>query len=314
MRKRLWVATLCFALVGGLAMVWSNATAAEDTDQVKIARLVNEMNSIGAPQLEAMEPIPIRQWEVPGPGVDVMRAKLEETYSVDGIGTDTVELTGWIAVRHGAPYPVEGAVDLNWNTAILDTEFIQMDLHGTSKIFGPVHVTLDRTRPSLGKVGRIEIPELAKHQLQAKLEKNESAAANQKLLARRNEKRKPTTTPTNTTGKSVTGGGSTRNTATDGSQDVPSTEDAAAACAAPVIAKVSMPNLGLEMVTAKAVTWYSLVDTIPPVGHTASIAVEPVRMVMNGREVGTLESGIVKFREVVRHVGLSSNDEQLAKQ
>jgi hypothetical protein len=52
--------------------------------------------------------------------------------------------------------------------------------------------------------------------------------------------------------------------------------------------------------------WFSEVTTIPPVGHQASVTVDPIRMVSAGREVGTLTSGIVKFREVVRHLPLSA--------
>jgi hypothetical protein len=281
-------------LTCGFVLVLQNASAAgASSDDVKVASLLNEMKTLRADGLSAMQPIPIRQWEVPGPGVDVMRAQLEETYSVDGVGTDTIELSGWIAVRHGQAYPVEGKKEINWNTAILDTEFVDMDLSGTSKLFGPVHISLDKSRPSLGKVGRIQLPQIAETALIAKLEKNESAVANERALAARG-KGKPANAPK---GKAT----ATRELS-----------PAAAACQAPVNVSVMMPNLGLEMVTQKHVVWYSLVDTIPPVGHTASIAVQPVRLIANGREVGTLESGIVKFREVVRHVVLSSHDEQVA--
>ncbi|HTQ80557.1 MAG TPA: DUF6073 family protein, partial [Thermoanaerobaculia bacterium] len=96
---------------------------------MKLASLVNDMKSMGPSGLQAMRPIPIQRWEVPGPGVDVMRARVEETYSVDGIGQDTVELTGWVAVKHGKAYPAEGAKEITWNTAILPTQFVAMDLH-----------------------------------------------------------------------------------------------------------------------------------------------------------------------------------------
>lgn len=295
MQKKLWVAVLSLSLTCGFVLVLQNASAAgASSDDVKVASLLNEMKTLRADGLGAMQAIPIRQWEVPGPGVDVMRAQLEETYSVDGVGTDTIELSGWIAVRHGQAYPVEGQKEINWNTAILDTQFVDMDLNGTSKLFGPVHITLDKTRPSLGKVGRIQLPEIAEHALIARLEKNESAVANERALAARSK------------GKAAAPKGKATRS---GAQEL---SPAAAACQAPVNVSVMMPNLGLEMVTQKHVTWYSLVDTIPPVGHTASIAVQPVRLIANGREVGTLESGVVKFREVVRHVVLSSHDEQVA--
>jgi hypothetical protein len=296
MRKRFWVPLLCLTVVGGGVLALRNAAAAGTSDDVKIASVLNEMKNLRVDGLNAMQPVPIRRWEVPGPGVDVMRAQLEETYSVDGVGTDTIELSGWIAVRHGQAYPVAGKKEINWDTAILDTQFVDMELTGTSKLFGPVHITLDKTRPSLGKVGRIPLPAIAESALVAKLEKNESAVANDRALAARDKNK-----------KAAPKGKSTSTTQT------PDAERAPAACQAPVNVSVSMPNLGLEMVTQRHVVWYSLVDTIPPVGHTASIAVQPVRLIASGREVGTLESGVVKFREVVRHVGLSSQTiEQVA--
>ncbi|HXO42855.1 MAG TPA: DUF6073 family protein [Thermoanaerobaculia bacterium] len=278
--RKAWIAVLCLAVALAVGVSWKSAAAAgASSDQVKIAALVHDMKSLDATGLQAMQPIPIRRFEVPGPGVDVMRARLEETYSVDGVGKDTVELTGWIAVKHGEAYPVAGASAINWNTAILPTEFVEMDLSGTSAVFGQVRVTLDKGRPSYGRVGRIEIPELAAHNLQAMLVKNDAAP---KQPAPKAVKPKAPPAPA----QPVT---------------------PAAACQASANVTIEMPKLGIQMATKVPVLWYSLVDTIPPVGHTASIAIEPVRLISNGREVATLESGVVKFREVVRHVSLSAH-------
>lgn len=293
----------------GTAMFAINATAGSEptADEVKIAAFMQEMKSMTPTRLNDLEPIPVQQYELPGSGIDVMRARLEETYSVDGVGTDTVELTGWIAVKHDNARPAKGETELNWNTAVVDTEFVAMDLTGTSEVFGPVHVTLDRSRPSRGQVGRIEIPELAKAALLARLDttEREKLAKNAKApkaapkanapKAKANDK--ATTAPTSEKAPATT-----REMETD-----------TAICSAPVVASVSMPDLDLKMVTKDHVYWYSLVDTIPPVGHTASIAIEPVRLVQNGREVGTLESGRVTFREVVRHVALTDSTERVAK-
>jgi hypothetical protein len=275
-RALVLVCLLAVGLVGVFSWKTAAAASEQSSDSAKVASLLNDMNTIGRSGLNSLPSVEIRRWEVPGPGIDVMRARLQETYSVDGVGRDTVELSGWIAVKHGQAHPVEGAKELNWNTAILDTEFVAMDLDGNSPVFGPVHVTLDKTRPSHGQVGRIEIPELAKHALQARLEKNDAA---------------PKTTLPKTGAKAPAAGDSLQ----------------PGLCGAPVVVKASMPNLGLSMASKSAITWYSLVDTIPPVGHTASIAIEPVRLLDNGREVATLESGIVMFREVVRHLPLSAN-------
>jgi hypothetical protein len=290
MSRKMWlVPTLGAVLVIGLVLGTrsTSAAAGDNTDQVKLASLVNDMKSLDSHGLAVMQPIPIRQYEVPGPGVDVMRARIEETYTIDGVGTDTVQLSGWIAVTHGQAYTSDGAKEVRWDNAILPTQFVDMDMNGESKLFGKVHIGLNKDKPVFGKVGRITIPELAQHNLQAKLEKNDAAAANQKALAAQG---KVGQTPN---GKPATPKGKV------------ATPPPAALCDGEIPPFISISQLGLEMTTQQPVHWYSLVDTIPPVGHTASITIEPVRMYSHGRAVGTLVSGEVKFREVVRHVSLS---------
>jgi len=76
------------------------------------------------------------------------------------------------------------------------------------------------------------------------------------------------------------------------------------ACLASISVEVRMPDLDLEMITKEPVRWYSQVETIPPVNYTASVSLTPTPLVSEGRQVGTLESGIVKFREIVEHVDL----------
>jgi hypothetical protein len=288
MKKQVLFSVL--AVVGSLAALVSLVAAAphQSPDQVKVASLVNEMNTMGSTGLAKLQSVDIRPFELPTAGVDVMRARLHETYSVDGVGTDTVELTGWIAVRHGAPYVAAGEKDLRWSTAVTDTEFVAMDLHGHSNVFGQVNVAIDKDRPSLGQVGRVQIPDAAMVTLLAKLQKNDAAP---KAPAAKSTKTAPATrTPVAPAGSS----------------------DAAVMCEAPVNVAVAMPDLKLQMKTEHHVTWYSLVDTIPPVGHTASVAIAPVRLIANGRAVATLESGIVDFREVVRHVPLSDSSVAVA--
>ena len=303
------------ALICGVALVSLTTPSVADpepaSDQVKIASFLREMDSMTPERLNTLQPIAVRRFELPTAGVDVMRARLLETYSVDGVGRDTVELTGWIAVKHDNARPAKGEVDLTWKTAVVDTEFIAMDLTGHSDIFGPVRVTLDRSRPSRGQVGRIEIPELARAALAARLDTSERDNKNAPMALRGGRAKQPAekqpAKPEQKPDKPKS------NTTPQGTGRTDSaTEDATAVCSAPVIASVSMPDLGLEMTTKDHVYWYSLVDTIPPVGHTASITIEPVRLLASGREVGTLESGIVTFREVVRHVPLSDNNQRLA--
>lgn len=306
MKKRLLFSLL--AVVGCLAVLVSLVAAApQSSDQVKVASLINEMNTMGPKGLAGLQAIDIRPFELPTAGVDVMRARLHETYSVDGVGTDTVELTGWIAVRHSAPYVAPGEKDLKWNTSITDTEFVAMDLHGHSKVFGQVNVAIDKDRPSLGQVGRIQIPDAARVTLLAKLQKNDAAP-----------RAKAEATKPAPAGKSNAAGKSTAVTdpkapaATAPAQKPVDGADSALVCEAPVNVSVMMPDLKLNMKTEHHVTWFSLVDTIPPVGHTASVAIEPVRLIANGRAVATLESGVVDFREVVRHVPMSDSSVAVA--
>lgn len=250
-------ALVCSLVAICILAVAAQASAEAASDEVRIARLVTEMTAMPSEELNALDPLPVRRYELPPPGVDVMRARLSETYVVEGIGEDTVELTGWVAVKHFDTRPAQNESELTWTTAVTSTEFVGMGLSGNSELFGRVEVGLSGDQ-GIGEVGRIELPELAEQVLVAALEAD--------------------------TTESVVGD--------------------AAACAASVTVGVRMPDLDLEMVTARPVLWYSLVDTIPPVGATASVTVEPVALLVDGREVGTLQSGTVNFREVVRHLPL----------
>jgi uncharacterized protein DUF6073 len=255
--RLLILACVALAVVASVAV-----SAAPQDDAVRIASLVSEMQGMDFAKLESLEPVAVKAYTLPGPSVDVMRVRLEEAYTIEGVGKDTVELSGWIAVRHGASRPAPGQTLVSWATAVTDTEFVGLELQGNSKVFGPVHVSLDSSRPAIGQVGRINVPE----------------HANQILLA-----------------------------ATEGTRPAEPAPDPVAACRAPVNVKVSMSDLGLEMKTKTPAVWYSRVTTIPPVGHVASVTVEPVSLVSADREVGKLVSGTVKFREVVRAVPLSRN-------
>jgi len=283
----------CVVLLLVTAFAWNssaNGKDAKDLDGVKIATLVNEMNGVNAAKLEAMAAIPPKPYTLPEPGVDVMRARLVENYSVAGIGEDSVELNGWIAVAHGKPSTSE------WNTAVVETRFVALDLHGESKIFGPVHVTFDPDHLAVGAVGRsVVLPDNARMVL---------AKANAEAK-KQPKPRQQATPPAKKPDAKATTSGTTRALAPD---EADPCGDGASCfiCRAPVSVAVAMPNLGLNMKTKVPATWFSIVNTIPPVGHTASVTIDPVSLVANdGREVGTLNSGRVLFRETVRHVGLS---------
>lgn len=126
------------------------------SDAERIAELLKKVESM---DIDALPALPVERFTLPSAGVDVMRVQLEETYEIDGIGTDTVQLTGWIAVKHDNPRPLEGATEITWDTAVVPTEFVGLSLRGSSAIFGPVHVHLDLSQPSQGQVGGLEIPD-----------------------------------------------------------------------------------------------------------------------------------------------------------
>jgi len=382
--------------------------------------------------LDSLKPLEMPPLMLPEPGVDVMRVRLEETYDVEGVGRDTVQLKGWIAVRHDNTRPAEGEHELTWNSAITDTEFVAMKLDGVSKIFGRVEVTLDTTTPSIGQVGKLCLPFAVGSSLDAAYMPHRTLFKIDEVAANRPQgspyelvqSKPPATTTTLVTGDrakpveaiidgviraisakdpkammryyspsgnnlffgqtkagvvrggdayvrelgkvfaniksievkrneiqvrtsgnlavaAVTGVNNVVNSAgQSGSspwrwtvelergsgggwqithdhlsffedpnspierQQVSALAARGACCLAAISANVAMLDLKLQMRTAEALQWYSEVETIPPVGRTASVSATPVPLVSNGRQVGTLTHGTVNFREVVRHVPL----------
>ena len=247
--KKYFVLTIAAVALLSVALVNTAAPNAQDTNAARIANMVNEVEGMSLAQLEQLDAIEMLPFTVPGAGVDVMRVRLEETYEIEGVGTDTVELTGWVVARHGAPEAVETASDLGWTNFVIETEFVGLHLEGHSDVFGPVVVSLDKDRPAIGHVGSsVGMPAKAR-----------AALASYQLAA-----------------------------------------ETAADCAAAVNVNVSMSDLGLEAKTSKPSVWHSKVTTVPPVGQTASVTVEPVSLEQDGRSVATLVSGTIKFREIVR--------------
>jgi ketosteroid isomerase-like protein len=128
-------------------------------DAEMINNLLDEMSTV---DLDALQPLELESFVVPAAGVDVMRVQLQETYTIKGVGRDTVNLKGWIAVKHGQPYAARGERSVRWGTAVSATEFVGLELSGVSPLFGPVHVSLDPSVASAGVVGKIETPFIAR--------------------------------------------------------------------------------------------------------------------------------------------------------
>ena len=150
---------LMFAVVvlvrSGRISAKTPAGAPKVTDEDRIAGLLRDMKNVDLAKLTAL---PADRFVLPPAGVDVMRVRLEETYEIKGIGRDTVELSGWIAAKHDNARPAEGETEVKWGTAIVDTEFVGLELRGESKVFGPVLVHLSKNDRSLGQVGKLDLP------------------------------------------------------------------------------------------------------------------------------------------------------------
>ena len=400
------------------AVAWNSRSTAKTsgahrsaTNATRIASLLTEMKTV---DLDSLPALPVERFALPTSSVDVMRVRLEETYDIDGIGKDTVELKGWIAVTHDDPQPAAGQTEVKWGTAVSNTEFVGMDLRGESKIFGPVIITLNPDMPSQGQVGKLNLPDSEMQKLHAaylrvtstpttlspqeslKIEKGyEGIPATLESLRKAIEAQDPAAllklydpNPNNTyfnggagkrfrgaksyveflrpqitstklavrftdlrliegtAGRSATIEVAGRNTVVKDSEGQAGGEipfnltqvyvksgqrwlikydswspavdpnalapqglgSRAAACRASAAVLIKMPRLDLTMKTKNPVIWYSEVETIPPVGYTASISYEPTVLETDQRPVGSLVSGVVKFREVVKKVSLDSDN------
>lgn len=419
MRRILSVTSAFVVVVGICLLVWGAARHSNAdsnslkpmTDAERIASLLETMETADLASLPALE---IEPFTLPTAGVDVMRVRLNETYDIAGIGKDTVELTGWVAVKHDNPIAAKGESEVKWGTAVSATEFVGLELNGTSSLFGPVNVSLDKDNPCIGKVGKLDLPfivqialdngyapyraktvayaptasKTAKPQLKGE-EGAVSKVIDGVMEALSNKDAKSlvryyaTDVESSILGDAATPGakgsanyvetmdkefagirrikvlpnndikikvsGNLASVSLTGTNDMVGvsgvrqvspwrwsiqlekrtgnwmiinehlsfTRDPnepeelkvgnkkkSSVCVANVAVSVYLPKLDLRMKTGSPVQWYSEVETIPPVGYTASVDMTPTPMVSNGRQVATLESGVVKFREVVRHVAL----------
>lgn len=441
-------AVLCLTatavLSGALDVTQSFGLKLSPADRARIAALLEEMETVDLSKLPA---IAVEPFALPKASLDVMRVRLEETYEVNGIGKDTVALEGWIAVVHDNPRPAEGETEVRWGTAVSDTEFVGMNLRGESELFGPVFVSLDRSQPSLGIVGKLQpsmlddlvfqmgylpyrnqttsqfgrggaaflgkAPRIRSTQLEpiatqtvTRPQATEAVTRPQVVVPRirlRGEDRRiqevlestlasisrkdargmlasysknPKNVFFNTALKEQSAEGAEyyirqlsrmfeniaeiraiaeqmeirasgelavatvtgRNDVVDregnrGSSQwrwtvqlekeegnwvithdhlsfVPSVtqlSNPAGDCVANLTVGILMPSLDLYMKTQYPVQWYSEVETIPPVGYTASVSFTPTPLIAEGRQVATLTHGVVGFREIVRKVSLDGS-------
>ncbi|MFI6094951.1 DUF6073 family protein [Lentzea sp. NPDC051213] len=96
--------------------------------------------------------VDVAEFSVPDVGTDIVEITLEETYEVEGIGTDTVTLKGTLVAERAVPLLDHGTVEVSWETSTVVARFVALSVTGESKVFGPVSVVLDTRSPAVGVV------------------------------------------------------------------------------------------------------------------------------------------------------------------
>lgn len=97
-------------------------------------------------------PIKVEPFTLPQAGVDTVNITIRETYDVEGVGKDTVELKGVLVATRTVPLLGHGEKKATWETATVVAQFTALRLTGKSELFGPVKVTLDKAAPAFGVV------------------------------------------------------------------------------------------------------------------------------------------------------------------
>ena len=152
-----WASVLAVGLCA-IAGARGTAMAANDTppaidESAARAAIADLLERIPEMNIASMPALSVQRFTLPSAGVDVMRARVQESYTIEGIGTETVELNGWIAVLHRDPVTIREGEVARWGNVVIGTEFVALDLRGESDLFGPIQVRLNPAMPSLGEVG-----------------------------------------------------------------------------------------------------------------------------------------------------------------
>lgn len=94
----------------------------------------------------------VERFTLPEAGTDVVDITIEETYSVDGVGQDTVLLRGTLEAERATPLVGSGEKAARWDSALVVARFTALHLRGQSDVFGPIEVELDDSTPAFGAV------------------------------------------------------------------------------------------------------------------------------------------------------------------
>jgi hypothetical protein len=96
--------------------------------------------------------VAVPEFTLPDAGIDTTEITLEEHYSVEGVGEDTIVLRGTLIADRAAPLIGFGQETAEWDTATVVARFTSLAVSGESDVFGPVHAVLDNRTPSFAAV------------------------------------------------------------------------------------------------------------------------------------------------------------------
>lgn len=85
-------------------------------------------------------------FNLPVGGIDHLYFEVNDTIEVPGVGEETVTLDGTYRIQRSQPSTSD------WETANIDVKMLEMDVSGTSKLFGRIHVQLNPAQETVGKV------------------------------------------------------------------------------------------------------------------------------------------------------------------
>jgi hypothetical protein len=83
---------------------------------------------------------------VPAGGIDHLYFEVNDTIEVPGLGEETVTLDGTYRIQRSQPSTPD------WETSNIDVKMLDLDVQGTSNLFGRIQVHLNPTKETIGKV------------------------------------------------------------------------------------------------------------------------------------------------------------------
>ena len=99
-----------------------------------------------APQTPEQRLNNLHLFNLPVGGIDHLYFEVNDTIEVPGVGEETVTLDGTYRIQRSQPSTSD------WETANIDVKMLELDVTGTSKLFGRIHVQLNPVQETVGKV------------------------------------------------------------------------------------------------------------------------------------------------------------------